>query len=39
MKRTTILADEGLLLEAQRLATRRGITFRRSAPESATEEA
>jgi hypothetical protein len=27
MKRTTILADEGLLLEAQQLAARRGVTF------------
>ena len=27
MKRTTILADEGLLLEAQQLAARRGITL------------
>jgi hypothetical protein len=27
MKRTTILADDGLLLEAQRLAARRGIPF------------
>ena len=27
MKRTTILADEGLLLEAQQLAAQRGMTF------------
>lgn len=27
MKRTTIMADEGLLLEAQQLAAQRGVTF------------
>jgi hypothetical protein len=27
VKRTTIMADEGLLLEAQQLATQRGISF------------
>lgn len=34
MKRTTILADDGLILEMRNLAARRGVTFTRLAREA-----